>query len=85
MNARPVPHLRRDLPISIALLIMATAAVVPGAIAVIIALAGIMGLMFFRLTRGHVLKPRRVSDEERLKTKPERISCRGGPHAARAA
>ena len=85
MSARPVPNLRRDLPISIALLIMATAAVVPGAIAVIIALAGITGLMLFRLTRGHVLKPRRVLDDRLWKTQSERASCKGGSHAARAA
>ena len=84
MSARPVPNLRRDLPISIALLIMATAAVVPGAIAVIIALAGITGLMLFRLTRGHVLKPRRALDDRRRKTHSE-LTCRGGSHAARAA
>ena len=52
MSAIWIPKLRRDLPISVVLLIMATAAVVPRAIAVIIALAGITGLMLFRLIVG---------------------------------
>jgi hypothetical protein len=68
MSARPIPHLRRDLPISIALLIMAAAAVVPGTIAAIIALAGVAGLMFFRLTRGHVVMPRRALGSMHRKT-----------------
>ena len=85
MSARPIPNLRRDLGISIALLVMAAAAVVPGAIATIIALAGITGLMLFRLTRGHVLKSRRAFGDTRWETQSERISCRGGSHAAGAA
>lgn len=69
MSARPIPHLRRDLPISIALLIMAVAAVVPGTIAAIIAVAGVTGLMVFRLTRGHVVMPRRALGSTRWKTR----------------
>lgn len=52
MSGHWIPNLRRDLPISVILLIMAVAAVVPGAVAVIIALVGITGLMLLRLTMG---------------------------------
>lgn len=44
-----IPNLRRDLAVSVALLLMAVAAVVPNAIAVMVALAGIVGLMVLRL------------------------------------
>jgi hypothetical protein len=74
MSARPIPHLRRDLPISIALLIMAAAAVVPGTIAVIIALAGVTGLMFFSLTRRRVVKPRRTLGSTRWKAQSFAVS-----------
>jgi hypothetical protein len=59
MSAHWIPNLRRDLPISIVLLIMAIVAVVPGAIALVIALAGITGLMLLRLTMGRGAQPRR--------------------------
>jgi hypothetical protein len=85
MRAHRIPNLRRDLPMSVALLIMAAAAVVPGAIAVIISLSGITGLMFFRLTRGNFLKPRRALRDTDWKTQPERTNSRGGSHATRAA
>jgi hypothetical protein len=52
MGAHWIPNLRRDLPISAILLVMAVAALVPGRIAVTIAVAGIMGLMVFRLIIG---------------------------------
>jgi hypothetical protein len=52
MGAHWVPNLRRDLPISALLLVMAIAALLPGRIAATIAVAGIMGLMVFRLIIG---------------------------------
>ena len=52
MSARSIPNLRRDLPISALLLVMAIAALLPGRIAATIAVAGIMGLMVFRLIIG---------------------------------
>lgn len=86
MSARRIPNLRRDLPISVVLLIMAAAAVVPSAIAVIIALAGIIGLILLRVTMGHVAAPRRaVSLNYRSNLPSERTSSRGGSHATRAA
>ena len=59
MGAHRIPNLRRDLPISVVLLIMAAAAVVPTAMAVIIAVAGITGLMLLRVTMGRMAAPRR--------------------------
>jgi hypothetical protein len=49
MRSYPVPNLRRDVAVSVVLLIMAVAAVIPATIAVAIALAGLAGLMVFRL------------------------------------
>ncbi len=45
----PVPNLRRDLAVRIALLIMAFVAVVPAVLAGAIAIAGIAGLIILRL------------------------------------
>ena len=45
----PVPNLRRDLAVRIALLIMAFVAVVPAVLAGAIAIAGISGLIVLRL------------------------------------
>ena len=65
MSAHWIPNLRRDLPISVVLLVMAIVAVVPGAIALVIALAGIMGLMLLRLTMGHGVEPRRSGSPDK--------------------
>ncbi len=59
MSAHWIPNLRRDLPISVVLLLMAVAAVVPRVVAVIIVLAGITGLMLHRLTMGRTGSPTR--------------------------
>jgi hypothetical protein len=54
MSRYRVTNLRRDLAVSVVLLIMAIAAVIPAAIAVMIALAGLTGLMVFRLSMAAV-------------------------------
>ena len=48
MRSYRVPNLRRDLTVSVVLLVMAAAAVVPGAVALVVALAGFAGLMVLR-------------------------------------
>ena len=85
MSAHRIPSLRRRLPISVALLIMATAAVVPSTIAVSIALAGMTGLVLLRVSMGHIAAPRRVFGDSRWNPPSERTSNRGGSHATRAA
>ena len=81
-----IPNLRRDLPVSVALLILAAAAVVPSAIAVVIALAAITSLILLRVTMGHIAVPRRnVFRGSRPNPRSERTSSRGGSHVARAA
>ena len=50
MRRYPVPNLRRDVPISVVLLVAALAAVVPHRAMVIMALAAIAGLMVLRFT-----------------------------------
>lgn len=86
MSARSIPNLRRDLPISVGLLIMALVAVVPRAVAVIIALAGFIGLMVLRFTLRDVVRPRRNAFvNARVRPQPEFTSSIGGSHAARAA
>lgn len=86
MSAHRVPNLRRDLPISVLLLIMALVAVVPRAVAVIIALAGFMGLMVLRFTMRDVVRPRRNAFvHARVSTQPDSTMSRGGSHAACAA
>jgi hypothetical protein len=86
MSGHWIPNLRRDLPISVVLLIMAVAAVVPGGIAVIIALAGITGLMLLRLTMGRMATPPLgVVRDSRPNPPPERTISRGGSHATHTA
>ena len=50
MSKYPVPNLRRDLPISVVLLIASLAAVVPRAATALIALAAFGSLMVFRFS-----------------------------------
>ena len=85
MNAHWIPNLRRDLPISVGLLIIATAAVVPGTIAVILALAAITGLMLLRLSRGPIGVPRRSALPDTSGNAASRTSNRGGARAASTA
>jgi hypothetical protein len=86
MTARPIPNLRRDLPISVALLILAAAAVVPSTIAVIISLAAITSLIFLRVTMGHIATPRRGGfRDDRSNPMSEGTSSSGGSHATHAA
>ena len=82
MSGHWIPNLRRDLPISVILLAMAVAAVVPGAVAVIIALVGIIGLMLLRLT---VVRMARHGRDSRANPPPGLTMSRGGSHATHSA
>lgn len=76
------PLALRDLAISVALLAMAVVAViVPGAVAVVVALLGISGLVALRLTMLHAGWPARGIARV---AKPV-TTLWGGPHAARDA
>ena len=82
MSSHWIPNLRRDLPISIALLMIAIAAVVPGTIAVLIALAGFAGLMLLRVAMRHLNMPRCSAPITRGSAGRERTSNRGESHVA---
>lgn len=83
MSSHWIPNLRRDLPVSVALLMIAIAAVVPGTIAVMLALAGFTGLMLLRLTIGHIRTPRRRAVHQNCGSAgSEGTSNRRGSHAA---
>ena len=82
MSSYRIPNLRRDLPISIALLMIAIAAVVPGTIAVMMALAGFAGLMLLRLAMGHIRVPRPSAPVRSGNAGRERTCNRRESHAA---
>ena len=80
MSAHWIPNLRRDLPISVVLLLMAVAAVVPRVMAVIIAVAGFTGLMLFKLTAGTAAGQQHR--DHGGNTPSETTNSRRGSHAA---
>ncbi len=56
MSSYRIPNLGRDLAVSVGLLVLALAAVVPNAVSVIVAVAGLAGLMVLRLRMASVFR-----------------------------
>jgi hypothetical protein len=86
MSARSIPNLRRDLPLSVVLLIVAVAAAyLPGAVAAAIAIASITALMLIRLTMLRAAGTRGVFRHRGDNPRHERTTHGGGSHAPFAA